>query len=80
VFCGLLVCWLAPGLDTGTTIFGWGHGIGYLALLGALFWAVVRHEVPYWLLLLTFNPLGPVGTVVGFAIFERRLAERPVSR
>lgn len=72
VFAALLATWLGPGMDGAKTVFGWSHGIGYLALVGLLFGGVVRHEVPYWLLLITFNPLGPVGTVIGFELLERR--------
>jgi hypothetical protein len=72
VFAALLVFWLAPGFASETTIFGWAHGIGYLALLGLIFAAVVRHEAPFWLLAATFTPLGPIGSVAGLAYLDHR--------
>ena len=76
VFAGLLAFWLLPGFATETTAFGWAHGIGYLALVFLIFAAVLRHEVPFWLLAATFTPLGPIGSVAGIAWLDRR---RPAS-
>lgn len=72
VFAALLVFWLAPGFASETTVFGWAHGIGYLALVLLIFAAVLRHEVPFWLLAATFTPLGPIGSVAGIAWLDRR--------
>ncbi len=72
IFGALLVFWLAPGFASETTVFGWAHGIGYLALLALIFVAVVRHEVPFWLLAATFTPLGPLGSVAGIGWLDRR--------
>ena len=74
IFVALLVFWLAPGFESETTVFGWAHGIGYLALLGLVFVAVLRHEVPFWLLAATFTPLGPIGSVAGIAWLDHRRA------
>ena len=74
IFAALIVFWLAPGFESETTIFGWAHGIGYLALLLLVFIAVLRHEVPFWLLAATFTPLGPVGSVLGIAWLDHRAA------
>ncbi|MGI8632763.1 MAG: hypothetical protein ACR2NA_09510 [Solirubrobacterales bacterium] len=79
VFAGLLVAWLVPGLEAAEMVFGWGHGVGYLALLALLFVAVIRHEVPFWLFLATATPLGPVGSVLGLAVLDRRRAARAPS-
>jgi hypothetical protein len=72
VFAALVFFWLAPGFESETTVFGWAHGIGYLALVGMIFAAVIRHEVPFWLLAATFTPFGPVGSVIGIAWLDRR--------
>jgi hypothetical protein len=72
VFAALVFFWLAPGFETETTVFGWAHGIGYLALVALIFVAVVRHEVPFWLLAATFTPLGPLGSVIGIAWLDNR--------
>lgn len=76
VFAGLLVVWLAPGAEGATTVFGWAHGIGYLALLFAIFAGVLRNIVPFWLLAVTFTPVGPLGSLVGFAVLDRRSEDR----
>jgi hypothetical protein len=72
IFAALVVFWLAPGFASETTVFGWAHGIGYLALVGLIFVAVIRHEVPFWLLAATFTPFGPVGSVIGTAWLDSR--------
>jgi hypothetical protein len=72
IFAALVVFWLAPGFESETTVFGWAHGIGYLALVALIFVAVIRHEVPFWLLAATFTPFGPVGSVIGLAWLDRR--------
>lgn len=76
IFAALVIFWLAPGFDSQTTVFGWAHGIGYLALVALIFVAVIRHEVPFWLLAATFTPLGPVGSVAGIAWLDSRRALR----
>ena len=72
IFGALVLFWLLPGFAGETTVFGWAHGIVYLALLGLIFIAVLRHEVPFWLLAATFTPLGPLGSVAGIAWLDRR--------
>lgn len=74
VFAALVFFWLAPGFAAETTVFGWAHGLGYLALVLLIFIAVLRHEVPFWLLAATFTPLGPLGSVAGIAWLDRRTA------
>jgi hypothetical protein len=72
LFAGLLVVWLAPGLEHETFLFGLAHGIGFI-LLALLVWAaVIRHEAPYTLLAATLTPVGPVGSVLAIAWIERR--------
>jgi hypothetical protein len=72
VFAGLLIVWLAPGMENATTFFGWAHGIGYLTLLVFIFAAVLRHEVPFWLLISALTPVGPIGSSVGIIWLDRR--------
>ncbi|MGI8461478.1 MAG: hypothetical protein ACR2OC_07565 [Solirubrobacterales bacterium] len=72
VFAALVFFWLAPGFPSETTVFGWAHGFGYLALLALLFIAVLRHEVPFWLLAATLTPLGPIGSVAGITYLDHR--------
>jgi hypothetical protein len=72
VFAGLLVVWLAPGMEEATKWFGWAHGLGYLALCAAIFYAIVRREAPYTLLAATLTPVGPLGSVIAIELIERK--------
>jgi hypothetical protein len=75
LFAGLLIVWLAPGLERPTFYFGLGHGIGFI-LLALLIWvAILRHQAPYTLLAATLTPVGPVGSVIAIHRLERR--QRP---
>ncbi len=72
IFAALVFFWLAPGYPSETSIFGLAHGLGYLALCGLIWAAVLRHEVPYWMLAATLTPVGPVGSVIAIEIFDRK--------
>ena len=73
VFAALLFFWLAPGFERETFAFGLSHGIGYIALCALIWIAVLRRETPYWLLAATLTPIGPFGSVIAIAFYERRL-------
>ena len=82
VFGGLLLFWLAPGFETETMLFGWAHGLGFIALCIVIWIACVRREAPYTLLAATLTPVGPVGSVIGIELIERKgwgIAEHPGS-
>jgi ABC-type uncharacterized transport system permease subunit len=72
VFAALLTAWLAPGMEDATFILGLSHGLGFIALCLLIWVAVLRHEAPYWLLAATLTPAGPLGSVIGIAILDRR--------
>jgi len=72
LFATLLFFWIAPGYHSETSLFGLLHGLGYLALLGLTFWAVIRREAPWPLLAATLTPIGPFGTLIGIELIERR--------
>lgn len=72
IFMGLLVVWLAPGLEGPTFVFGMAHGIGYIALCLLLWVAIMRREAPFWLFAATLTPVGPVGSVAGIEWIEHR--------
>jgi hypothetical protein len=72
LFAGLLVVWIAPGLDHATFFFGLAHGIGFIALVLLIWIAVLRREAPYTLLAATLTPVGPVGSVVAIEYLDRR--------
>jgi hypothetical protein len=72
IFAGLIVFWLVPGFDTETMVFGWAHGLGFIALCILIWIACIRRESPYTLLAATLTPVGPVGSVIGIELIERR--------
>jgi len=72
VFAGLMAVWLLPGLETETMVFGWAHGLGFIVLCLAIWVACGRREAPYTLLAATLTPAGPVGSVIGIELIERR--------
>jgi hypothetical protein len=72
VFAGLMVFWLMPGFDTATMLFGWAHGLGFILLCIVIWIACIRREAPYTLLAATLTPVGPVGSVIGIELIERR--------
>lgn len=76
LFAGLLVVWLAPGMEGPTFVFGLAHGVGFIALCLLIWAAVLRHEAPYTLLAATLTPVGPVGSVIAIRVIERREARR----
>jgi hypothetical protein len=74
LFTALVVFWLLPGFEGETFIFGLSHGIGYIGLVVFIWIAVLRREAPYTLLAATLTPVGPLGSVIGIAVIERRRA------
>ncbi len=72
IFSALIVFWLVPGFETETMVFGWAHGLGFVALCVRDLDRRVRHEAPYTLLAATLTPVGPVGSVIGIELIERK--------
>ena len=82
VFAGLMLFWLLPGFETETMLFGWAHGLGFIALCLLIWVACIRKETPYTLLAATVTPAGPVGSVIGIELIERKgwgIGEHPSS-
>jgi hypothetical protein len=80
IFAGLIFFWLVPGFDTETMLFGWAHGLGFIALCILIWVACGKRQAPYTLLAATLTPVGPVGSVIGIELIERRgwgIAESP---
>ncbi len=80
IFSALILFWVAPGFETETMVFGWAHGLGFIALCVVIWVAAVRREAPYTLLAATLTPVGPVGSVIGIELIERKgwgVAETP---
>jgi hypothetical protein len=72
LFSALLFFWLTPGHHSETSLFGLLHGVGYLILCALIFWALMRREAPWPLFAATLTPVGPLGTVIGIELIERR--------
>ena len=72
IFGGLLVVWAIPGLEHATFLFGMAHGIGFILLCILIWIAVMRREVPFWLLASALTPVGPVGSSIGVEYIERK--------
>jgi hypothetical protein len=72
VFAGLLFFWLMPGFETETMIFGWAHGLGFIALCVLIWVTCISRQAPYTLLAATLTPVGPVGSVIAIELIERK--------
>jgi hypothetical protein len=72
LFGALLFFWLAPGHEAETAVFGLLHGIGYIGLCLLILFAIVRRQAPWPLLAATLTPVGPLGSVIGIELIERR--------
>ena len=72
IFTALVFCWLAPGFEQQTMIFGWAHGIGYIGLCLLIWAAVLRREAPYTLLAATLTPVGTLGSVIAIELIQRK--------
>jgi hypothetical protein len=72
IFAGLILFWLVPGFETETMLFGWAHGLGFIVLCVVIWVACGKREAPYTLLAATLTPVGPVGSVIGIELIERR--------
>ena len=68
----LLVFWIAPGFEHQTFILGMAHGLGYIALCLLILWALIRRQAPWPLFAATLTPAGPVGSVIGIELIERK--------
>ena len=72
IFAGLIAFWLLPGFETETMLFGWAHGLGFIALCVVIWVACIRKQAPYTLLAATLTPVGPLGSVIGIELIERK--------
>jgi hypothetical protein len=83
IFAALIAFWLLPGFETATMVFGWAHGLGFVALCVAIWIACIRKEAPYTMLAATLTPVGPVGSVIAIELIERKgwgVGEQPGSQ
>jgi hypothetical protein len=79
IFTALLVCWLAPGLALETMIFGWAHGLMWIAMSLLVIVAARRRTIPFRLAVVVavVGGVGPFAGTIGFIVEERRRA-RPM--
>ena len=84
VYLTLLTVWLTPGLTGAEMVFGWAHGIGWIAMSLLCIDAVRRRVIPLWLgvTVVVIGGLGPFAGSAGFIYYERRLRrqETPLQR
>jgi hypothetical protein len=73
----LLVCWLAPGLESETAVLGWVHGFTWIGLALLAAYAQRRGAIPFWLafLVVVIGGVGPFAGSAGF-IYETRRRRR----
>jgi hypothetical protein len=72
IFSLLIAFWLLPGFESETMVFGWAHGLGFVVLCIVIWIACGKRQAPYTLLAATLTPVGPVGSVIGIELIERR--------
>jgi hypothetical protein len=75
IYLTLLVVWLVPGLDELTRIFGWAHGLGWIAM-SLLSLNAVRARVIPLRLGVAVAIVGAVGPFVGSYEFVRESRRR----
>ncbi len=75
IYLTLLVVWLVPGAKTGEMIFGWAHGLGWIAMSLLAIDAVRRRVIPLWLgvTVAIIGGIGPFAGSIGFVVEERRM-------
>ena len=74
VYLTLLTVWLTPGLTGAEMVFGWAHGIGWIAMSLLCIDAVRRRVIPLWLgvTVAVIGGIGPFAGSVGFVVEEQR--------
>lgn len=82
IYAALLVCWLAPGLDGPTTVFGWGHGLLWIAMSLLVIEAARRATMPFWLAVVVavIGGIGPFAGTIGFVVEQRHRSRNTTAR
>ncbi len=72
IYLTLLV--LAVADEPAKTVFGWAHGLGWIAMSLLCVYAVGRRILPMWLgiMVAVVGGLGPFAGSAGFVVCERR--------
>jgi hypothetical protein len=73
----LLLCWLAPGLQSETAVLGWVHGFTWIGLALLAAFGQRKGAIPFWLafLVVVIGGVGPFAGSAGF-IYETRRRRR----
>ena len=81
IYLTLLVVWLVPGLEGPELVFGWAHGLGWIAMSLLCIDAVRRRVIPLWLgvMVAVVGGVGPFAGTAGF-LYEERRRSRAVAR
>ena len=74
IYLTLLTVWLVPGLADLERVFGWAHGIGWIAMSLLSIDAVRRRVIPLWLgvTVAIIGGVGPFAGSAGFVVQDRR--------
>lgn len=74
VYLGLLVVWLTPGLAEAEAVFGWLHGLGWIAMCVLVIVGLRLRVISLWLAVLVavIGGIGPFAGSAGFLVEERR--------
>ena len=74
IYVCLLTAWLVPGMAGAEKVFGWGHGVGWIAMSLLAVDAVRRRVIPLWLgvMVAVIGGIGPFAGSAGFVVEERR--------
>jgi hypothetical protein len=74
IYLCLLAAWIVPGLHRAELVFGWGHGVGWIAMSLLCIEAVRRRVIPLWLgvMVAVIGGVGPFAGSAGFVVEERR--------
>jgi hypothetical protein len=78
IYLTLLAVWLLPGLGGAEQVFGWAHGIGWIAMSLLSIVAVRARVIPLWLgvTVAVIGGVGPFAGSAGFVVQERRERSR----
>lgn len=72
VFVALLVVAIGHLSEAATTVLGWTHGLGWIALCMAVYAGCRRGALPWPLLAATVFVTGPLGSSIGVEVLRRR--------
>jgi hypothetical protein len=80
IYAALLLFWLAPGFAPETLVFGWAHGLLWIAMSLLAIVAARHRTIPFWLAVTVavVGGIGPFAGTIGFVVEERRRA-RPAA-